>query len=250
MATNLNLPRATYEAMERLCSQYDIDFYMLCGLIRIESNFDPWAQSPSQSQYGPFVGLMQMGWYIAKVDYGYTGTSDQLKDAVTNLEYGCRHYNYGRTWCINNAPNMVKQHGPNVCGLSAYYAGVGSVRDGTIHYEDYVQPIQKWEDEYKDGNIIVDGIVVRRPNNGGGDGGGNNPDIPDSPDSINVVEVLSKYLESTKKTQEIDEAGRQYPPIAEYTTDLGRSIAAIGYLLRYIRLELESWLNSLDSPKT
>lgn len=84
--------------LKNTCKSYNIDPYLMLGLIAIESNGDP------SDATAPYIGLCQ-------VDSGST-------DIATNIEQGCEHY--------NKMCGYMSYAQTHVC-LSAYNSGNGTV---------------------------------------------------------------------------------------------------------------------------
>lgn len=108
-----------YEAYVKQSSiSHNLDPYLVCAVIKSESNWDPEAESNQGAQ-----GLMQLmpetaQDMIAKglVDGGEY-SADNLNDPVTNIEFGCAYLSYLLTYF----------NGSTDSAIAAYNAGMGNV---------------------------------------------------------------------------------------------------------------------------
>lgn len=97
---------------------HGLDPYLVCAVIKAESNWDPKAESNQGAQ-----GLMQLMPETARdmiakglVD-GSRYSSDNLGDPATNIEFGCAYLSYLLTYF----------NGSTDSAIAAYNAGMGNV---------------------------------------------------------------------------------------------------------------------------
>lgn len=108
-----------YEAYVKQSSiSHNLDPYLVCAVIKSESNWDPEAESNQGAQ-----GLMQLmpetaQDMIAKglVDGGEY-SADNLNDPATNIEFGCAYLSY----------LLAYFNGSTDSAIAAYNAGMGNV---------------------------------------------------------------------------------------------------------------------------
>lgn len=97
---------------------HGLDPYLVCAVIKAESNWDPSAESNQGAQ-----GLMQLMPETAQdmIDKGLVDGSkysaDDLGDAATNIEFGCAYLSYLLTYF----------NGSTDSAIAAYNAGMGNV---------------------------------------------------------------------------------------------------------------------------
>lgn len=99
-------------------SRYNLDPFLVCAVIKAESNWDPTAQSNQGAQ-----GLMQLLPETAQdmIDQGLVDaasySSQELLDPKTNIEFGCAYLSY-----------LLKYfNGSTDSAIAAYNAGLGNV---------------------------------------------------------------------------------------------------------------------------
>ena len=108
-----------YEAyVTRYSEEYDLDPYLVCAMINAESGF----KADAVSHRGA-VGLMQMMPATAEEVAGKLSVAgysdDMLKDAETNIRFGCYYLRYLSDYFEGNTDYVV----------AAYNAGLGNVRE-------------------------------------------------------------------------------------------------------------------------
>ena len=115
------------EYVSRSSSSHNLDPYLVCAVIKAESDWDPSAESSQGAQ-----GLMQLmpetaQDMIAKglVD-GSEYSAQHLDDPATNIEFGCAYLSYLLTY-FNGSTDRA---------IAAYNAGMGNVngwaRENTV----------------------------------------------------------------------------------------------------------------------
>ena len=119
-----------YEAYVKQSSiSHNLDPYLVCAVIKSESNWDPEAESTQGAR-----GLMQLMPETAQdmialglVD-GSEYSADNLNDPATNIEFGCAYFSYLLTYfiCLTDS------------AIAAYNAGMGNVdgwaqQDTSLH---------------------------------------------------------------------------------------------------------------------
>lgn len=98
--------------------RHGLDPYLVCAVIKAESNWDPAAQSNQGAQ-----GLMQLLPETAQdmIDQGVVDgsaySSQNLSDPETNIEFGCAYLSYLLTY-FNGSTDRA---------IAAYNAGLGNV---------------------------------------------------------------------------------------------------------------------------
>ena len=122
-------PLSYQTEIEAAAKKYNVDKYLIYGVIKTESNFDPDAES-----YVGAVGLMQImensfEWIqTLYADEEYEKyTFEDMKDPALNIDYG--------THLLSILLDMYENEDTAVC---AYNAGVGNVNDwlGDSRYSD------------------------------------------------------------------------------------------------------------------
>lgn len=122
-------PLSYQTEIEAAAKKYNVDKYLIYGVIKTESNFDPDAES-----YVGAVGLMQImensfEWIqTLYADEEYEKyTFEDIKDPALNIDYG--------THLLSILLDMYENEDTAVC---AYNAGVGNVNDwlGDSRYSD------------------------------------------------------------------------------------------------------------------
>ena len=108
-----------YESyIKRSSVRHGLDPYLVCAVIKAESNWDPAAQSNQGAQ-----GLMQLLPETAQdmIDQGVVDgsaySSQYLSDPETNIEFGCAYLSYLLTY-FNGSTDRA---------IAAYNAGLGNV---------------------------------------------------------------------------------------------------------------------------
>ena len=108
---------------------HNLDPYLVCAVIKSESNWDPVAESNQGAR-----GLMQLMPETAQdmialglVD-GSEYSADNLNDPATNIEFGCAYFSYLLTYF----------NGSTDSAIAAYNAGMGNVdgwaqQDTSLH---------------------------------------------------------------------------------------------------------------------
>jgi len=144
--------------IEESSERYGLDPYLVCAVIKCESNWDAEAESSAGAQ-----GLMQLmpetAEYVATWSHVDSATyrADNLTDPATNIEYGCAYLAY-----------LLEELGSQDAAIAAYNAGLGSVQswisegesveDLDIQYPEtasYVESVnfayQRYQELYPDG---------------------------------------------------------------------------------------------------
>lgn len=103
--------------VEKYSAEYKLDKYMVYSLIRVESKFNPSAESSRNA-----TGLMQItpqtGRYLARLIGDENFKRDDLFDPDTNIRYGCFYFS-----------KLLKDFDNNIdCAIAAYNGGEGNVR--------------------------------------------------------------------------------------------------------------------------
>ncbi len=99
-------------------SKRNLDPYLVCAVIKAESNWDPSAQSNQSA-----VGLMQLLPQTAQdmIDLGLVDgdqySADQLSDPAQNIEFGCAYLSYLLDYFNGSSDRAI----------AAYNAGLGNV---------------------------------------------------------------------------------------------------------------------------
>ena len=120
------------DVIERASQRYGVDEYLICAVIKCESNWDEQAQSSAGA-----VGLMQLmpstSEAVAKM--GLVDSSayppDNLTDAETNIMYGTAYLSY-----------LQKNLSSRDQVIAAYNAGLGSVSKWLANGDDISSQIQ------------------------------------------------------------------------------------------------------------
>ena len=107
-------PLEYQDLISEASAKYSIDPYLVCGIIYVESKFDPF----SESKVGA-IGLMQVmpntGTWIAKKQ-GRKFDPDNLTSPEINIDMGCWYFNYLRS-----------KYGDEKLALAAYNSGYKNV---------------------------------------------------------------------------------------------------------------------------
>ncbi|MBE7045803.1 MAG: lytic transglycosylase domain-containing protein [Ruminococcaceae bacterium] len=141
--------------IDKYSHKYDLDRYLVMGLISVESSYNPDAVSEKGAK-----GLMQITedtakWCIQKFDID--ATLENYTEPKENIEIGCAYLNYLFERFEDNKKNT----------LAAYNAGMGNVEKWLNDPEyskdkltlskipfketaEYVQKVEKREEIYKD----------------------------------------------------------------------------------------------------
>lgn len=152
----------SYESqIETSSARHGVDPYLVCAVIKCESNWDETVQSSAGA-----VGLMQLMPDTAEsiASMGLVNSNvydpDNLTDPTTNIEYGCAYLSY-----------LDDQLGSQDAVIAAYNAGLGSVQSWTsgstaeiadvIRYPEtrfYLERVNDAYDQYV--RLYPDGISV------------------------------------------------------------------------------------------
>lgn len=107
-------PVRYYEYIEKYSRKYDLDKYLVMGVIKAESNYIHDAHS------GVARGLMQLTeetarWVSEKINIDFS--TDDIEDPETNIQMGCYYLSY-----------LISHYNGNInVALAAYNAGMGNV---------------------------------------------------------------------------------------------------------------------------
>jgi len=114
----------------------DLDFYLVAGLIQVESAFNPHALGDG----GLSHGLMQ----LHEKGAGSGVPPWRLHSIANNVRIGCAYLRV----CIDATGNVED-------GLSAYNQGLAGWKAGgtSLNYESYVQPVLTWRYRFADSGI-------------------------------------------------------------------------------------------------
>lgn len=124
-------PTEYEEYVVKYSTQYDVDPTLVFAVIKVESNFDPDAESEVGAR-----GLMQLmsdayDWVKFRIDDQREHTYDDMYDPELNIEYGCYYLSY----------LMDKYDGSIELTAAAYHCGMGLVdgwlEDGTIDADNF-----------------------------------------------------------------------------------------------------------------
>ena len=148
-------PQKYSEYVEKYAKEYNIPEYVIYGVIKVESDFDPLARSSVGA-----CGLMQMtpktfSWLTSSEHLGENLTPDELFDAEVSIRYGTYYLKY----------LFTRFHNWDTV-LAAYNGGEGNVAkwladdeysngDGTLKYipfketRNYVKKVNQAIDNYK-----------------------------------------------------------------------------------------------------
>ena len=103
------------EQVEALAAEYELDRWLVFAIIRIESAFDPNAESRAGAR-----GLMQLmpstAAWIAETA-GFALTEDDIWQPEANIRLGCWYIDWLRDY----------YHGDMAAGVAAYNAGISNV---------------------------------------------------------------------------------------------------------------------------
>ena len=141
--------------IEKYSDKYNLDKFMVMGLISTESGFNPDAQSEKNAK-----GLMQITEETARwciENFGIESSVETYTNPKENIEIGCAYLNYLFEQFDNNKQNT----------LAAYNAGMGNVqgwlrdprysKDGKTLYEipfpetkNYVEKVEMREKIYRE----------------------------------------------------------------------------------------------------
>ncbi len=146
------LPLKYEKYIEKYADEYELDKYLVMGVIRAESSFEDNAHS------GVARGLMQITddtarWIAKELKLEYS--QDMILDAETNINMGCFYLSY-----------LIERYKNTETALAAYNAGMGNVSswlsdaryssDGMALYEipygetkNYVRRVGVFEKLYK-----------------------------------------------------------------------------------------------------
>lgn len=141
------------EEILQYSGEYELDSFLVMGIIRAESNFDQEALSSAGA-----IGLMQImpetgQWLAGKMDIG-DFYEDMLYDAEFNIHMGCYYLRL-----------LIDYYGETDTAVAAYNAGMGTVSgwlednsysyDGVLLYyipytetREYVEKVNKNTDKY------------------------------------------------------------------------------------------------------
>ena len=120
------------DVIERASQRYGVDKYLICAVIKCESNWDEQAESSAGA-----VGLMQLmpstSAAVAKMGLVDSSTypPDNLTDAETNIMYGTAYLSY-----------LQKNLSSREQVIAAYNAGLGSVSKWLANGDDISSQIQ------------------------------------------------------------------------------------------------------------
>lgn len=120
------------DVIERASQRYGVDKYLICAVIKCESNWDEQAESSAGA-----VGLMQLmpstSAAVAKMGLVDSSTypPDNLTDAETNIMYGTAYLSY-----------LQKNLSSRDQVIAAYNAGLGSVSKWLTNGDDISSQIQ------------------------------------------------------------------------------------------------------------
>lgn len=113
-------PQPHHDMVMNACLEYQIDPYLVFGIIRAESKFQSQALSPAGA-----IGLMQImpttGQWIAEQQGIEDFDPSQLHDPETNIYFGC--------WYLNSLSKEFNGQIPLM--VAAYNAGRGTVQQWT-----------------------------------------------------------------------------------------------------------------------
>lgn len=112
-AADRYLPLKYEPEIEKYAEMYDLDKYLVMGVIRAESSFDHKAHS------GVARGLMQItdetaAWIAEKIDEEYH--RDMVENPELNIKMGCYYLSY-----------LIQHYGNIDTALAAYNGGMGNV---------------------------------------------------------------------------------------------------------------------------
>jgi soluble lytic murein transglycosylase len=110
-------PTSYKDTVFKYSIKYNLDPYLVFSVIKVESKFDSFAESPKEAR-----GLMQItpqtGEYIAELLNEKNYKNENLYDPETNIRYGCFYLS-----------KLYNDFGGNIdCVLAAYNGGEGNVR--------------------------------------------------------------------------------------------------------------------------
>lgn len=124
-------PTEYEEYVVKYSNEFDVDPTLVFAVIKVESNFDPNAESEVGAR-----GLMQImsdayDWIKFRLDDNRDHTYDDMYDPELNIEYGAYYLSY----------LMEKYDGSIELTAAAYHCGMGLVdgwlEDGTISAENF-----------------------------------------------------------------------------------------------------------------
>lgn len=102
-------------ALIKICNKYELDPYLILGLIATESAGDPADRS------GSFWGIMQ-------TSSEFTKATENLSDIIADIEYGCSHFITIRSYLRKDRQNNL------VLAVYAYNAGNGTIDSACDNY--------------------------------------------------------------------------------------------------------------------
>jgi len=124
-------PTQYEEYVVKYSKEYEIDATLVFAVIKVESNFDPDAESDAGAR-----GLMQLmsdayDWVKFRIGDEREHSYDAMYDPELNIQYGCYYLSY----------LMEKYDGSIELTAAAYHCGMGLVdgwlEDGTIDAENF-----------------------------------------------------------------------------------------------------------------
>lgn len=140
------------DIIDKYCAEYELDRYLVMGIIKAESNYIHDAHS------GVARGLMQITdhtakWIAEKLDMEFL--SDDIENPEINIRMGCYYIDY-----------LIERYNDVDVALAAYNGGMGNVNkwlndssyssDGKTLYNipfeetrEYVKRVKKYRDIYK-----------------------------------------------------------------------------------------------------
>jgi hypothetical protein len=225
------------------------DPYDICGIIGVETfgTWDPNLEGDLTSPYGPSEGLMQIGYVIARDQYGFTGSIADLRVPETNIYYGCRHLRWTYDYLFNNALGLVAKYGPWYSAIVAYNCGVGNFINGNWSASYYVDKVISYRDRYRTYGVTIDGIQVYPSASGGGGGGEPAPPPSPVPTGPDVIDVLTKWQTELNKVLSKDRQARPWPPESDYNTDIGKTVYNLATTINATKDRIFEWLGQIDN---
>jgi hypothetical protein len=237
MAADLHLTHFMFDLLNQAHLSLNINLYLICAIIKMESNWDPNAQGPVLILGQPATGLMQVSLYACRDIYGKDFTVDELRVPSTNIDIGTKYYARCREYAVALRPDLVSAHGAEKVALSMYSNGPGFVKQYGITNWGYCQGVSTWAFEYGVGRILFSDPPNQSPL----------PPPTPAPSApyTDVGSEVAKMLEERRKEEVKKRSEVAYPPAYDFQTPLGRLLNGICMFLIDMRTKIDERLFKL-----